>query len=126
MPRFRDLLWVDCCAGLLAGTLVLALSGWLSRLYDLPRGLLVGIALANLAYGTFSFTLARRARRPHALIVVLAAANATWAALCIVAAVHFAGTASVFGMAQLVGEGLLVGGLAALEWRARDRLVVAA
>lgn len=42
------------------------------------------------------------------------------------AALHFAGTASVFGLAQLAGEGLLVGGLAVLEWRARDRLVVAA
>ena len=126
MPRFRDLLWVDCSAGLLAGTLMLALSPWLARLYDLPHALLVGIGVANLAYGTFSFSLARRARRPRALVVTLVIANAAWAVLCIVAAVHFAGTASAFGLAQLAGEGLLVGGLAALEWRARERLLVAA
>ena len=126
LPRPRDLLWVDCGAGLLAGTLMLLLSGWLSRLYALPRGLLVGIGVVNLAYGTFSLSLARRARRPRALVLLLVSGNAAWAALCMVAAAHFAGSASAFGLAQLVGEGLLVGGLAALEWRARERLLVAA
>jgi hypothetical protein len=32
----------------------------------------------------------------------------------------------MFGLAQLIGEGLLVGGLAALEWRSRAQLVLAA
>lgn len=126
MPRPRDLLWVDCTAGLAAGVVVLALSPWLGRLYALPRGLLAGIAVANLAYGTFSFSLARRARRPRALIALLVVANAAWAVLCFIAAVHFSGTASAFGLAHLAGEGVIVGGLAALEWRARGRLVVAA
>jgi hypothetical protein len=116
---------VDCGAAFLAGLAVLSLSGWLSRLYVLPQGLLVGLGAVNLGYGAFSFSLARRARRPRSLIVLLVAANATWAGLCALAAVLLAGTASAFGLAHLVGEGLLVGGLAALEWNQRERLLVA-
>ena len=125
MLLLRKLLWVDCGAGVLAGVVMLSLAGWLSPLYGLPRGLLVGIGAANLGYGAFSFSLARRARRPRSLIVLLVAANATWAGLCGLAAVRFAGTASAFGLAQLVGEGLFVGGLAALEWKQRDQLLLA-
>jgi hypothetical protein len=101
---------------------VLALSGWLSDLYGLPRPLLVGMGVANLAYGTYSGALARRARRPRGAIVLLVLANAAWAGLCGVAAVRLADTASAFGLAHLVGEGAFVGTLAALEWRERERL----
>jgi hypothetical protein len=118
----RKLLWVDSVAGLVVGVAVLCLSAFLGELYALPRELLVASGVANLAYGTFSFTLARRARRPRPLIVLLVAANATWAALCAVAAVLLAGTASAFGLAHIVGEGLFVGALAALEWNQRERL----
>jgi hypothetical protein len=122
----RHLLWIDCGAAALAGLAVLFLSGWLSRLYAVPRGLLVGMGVANLAYGAFSCSLARRARRPRPLLVLLVVANAAWAALCLVAAVRLAGTASAFGLAHLVGEGLFVGALAGLEWSQRARLLRAA
>ena len=118
----RHLLWIDSGAGLSAGVVVLALSGWLSEVYRLPRPLLVGMGLANLAYGAYSGMLARRARRPRGLLLVLVLANATWATLCVLAAVGFADRASAFGLAHLAGEGLFVGGLAALEWRERERL----
>ncbi len=123
MLPLRKLLWVDCGAALLASLAVLSLSGWLARLYALPRGLLVAMGVANLAYGAFSFSLARRAHRPPSLIVLLVMANATWAVLCGIAAVRLAGVASAFGLAHLIGEGLFVGGLAALEWRQRAQLL---
>ena len=44
------------------------------------------MGLANLAYGTFSFSLARRAVRPRALLQLLASANIAWGVLCAVAA----------------------------------------
>ncbi len=119
----RQLLWVDCGAALLAGVTVVALSGWLSELYAVPRALLLGMGAANVCYGAFSGSLARRARRPRALIVLLVAANAAWAGLCGLAAVGLADTASAFGLAHLVGEGVFVGGLAGLEWRERERLL---
>jgi hypothetical protein len=121
----RKLLWVDCGAAALAGVVVVSASAWLSRLYALPQALLVAMGAANLAYGAFSFSLARRARRPRSLIGLLVAANATWAALCGLAAVLLAGPASGFGVAHFVAEGLFVGALAALEWTQREQLLVA-
>ena len=127
-PAFvlRNLLWVDCGAAFLAGLTVLSLSSWLGRVYALPRGLVVGMGAVNLAYGAYSFSLARRARRPRALIVLLVVANGAWAVRCLLAAARLAGTASPFGIAHLVGEGLFVGGLAALEWARREQLLRAA
>jgi hypothetical protein len=59
---------VDCTAAALAGAAVLAFSGWLSRLYALPRDLLLLIGAVNLLYGCYSFSLAVRPRRPRHLI----------------------------------------------------------
>lgn len=122
MNRFRHLLLLDSIAGLTAGVTMLSLSAWLSALYALPRSLLVGIGVANLLYGTYSGSLARRVHRPMRLLIVLVAANGTWAGLCVLAAVRFRDTASPFGLAQLLGESVFVGVLAALEWRHRELL----
>ena len=118
----RDLLWVDCTAGLFVGLGMLALSGWLSALYALPEPLYLVIALANTGYGLFSLSLAVRQERPMSLIIVLVFANATWAALCFVGAVALVGQASFFGLAHILAEGVFVGGLAWLEWKHRERL----
>ena len=120
----RHLLWIDSSAGLLAGLSMLTLSTWLSDLYALPRRLLVTMGVANLLYGTCSGLLAARRRRPSGMIILLVIANATWAVGCLSLALRFAATASGFGLAHLVGEGLLVGGLAVLEWRVRAQLSV--
>lgn len=122
----RNLLWVDCTAGALAGAAVLVLSGWLSTLHALPRELLLFTGAVNLLYACYSFSLARRPRRPRALILLLVFANLGWAAVCLGLAATFAGSASAFGMVHLVGEALFVGGLAALEWRWREQLLTAA
>ncbi|MBC7842442.1 MAG: hypothetical protein H7099_09015 [Gemmatimonadaceae bacterium] len=104
---------------------MLAFSGWLSRLYALPVDLLVVMGVANVVYGTFSFALARRRVRPRALIVCLVMANALWAGSCALAAIMVAATASTFGLTHLLAESVLVGGLAGLEWRNREFLLVA-
>jgi hypothetical protein len=122
----RHLLRIDSLGGLAVGAMVLPLSPWLSTLYAVPQALVVGMGVANLAYGTMSGLLHRRAERPAALIRLLVAANALWGVLCLITAVTLASTASVFGLATLVGEGLYVGGLAVLEWRAREALRYAA
>lgn len=121
----RGLLWVDCTAGGLAGVAMLALNGWLSRLYALPQGLLVFMGAVNLLYACYSFSLAIRAQRPISLIKLLAFANAAWVFVCLGLAVYGGGQASVFGIAHLVGEAMFVGALAALEWRWREQLVSA-
>lgn len=119
----KHLLWIDCIAAALAGSAVLLLMPWLPRWYGLPPGLLQAVGVANLLYGSFSFALAVQHRRPRALIQVLVVANAGWAMVCVAMAAHFLGTATLFGLAHLVGEALFVGGLAACEWRWRSLLL---
>lgn len=122
-PRLpRMLLWIDCTAGLTVGALVLALTPWLSRLYAIAPAIVTTMGIANLAYGTFSLSLARRRVRPPALITTLVVANGAWAVLCVIAAAVLAPTASALGVGQLLFEALCVGGLAALEWRHRALL----
>ncbi len=118
----RKLLWVDCIAAAMAGVLMLSLSGWLSRLYALPRSLLLVVAGVNLMYGAYSFSLARQARRKPALIKLLVFGNATWSVVCLGLAALFWREASSFGLAQLVGEAIFVGALAAMEWMQRHEL----
>lgn len=122
----RKLLWVDCIGAAVVGVAVLALSGWLSELHGLPRGLLLFTGTVNLLYGTYSFSLARRDRRPLFLLRILVLANAVWACVCVGLVVTFGTDATAFGIVHLGGEALYVGGLAALEWRWRYVLLTAA
>ena len=122
----KKLLWIDCGAGALAGVAMLALGGWLSGLYGLPRRLLLFMGAVNLLYASYSFTLATRSRRPRPLIHLLVFANLGWTAVCLVLAAVFARSASVFGIGHLVGEALFVGTLASLEWKWREQLLTAA
>ena len=99
--------------------LVLFLLDALAGLFALPRELVRVMGIANLAYAAVSFTLAMSARRGRVpFLRVVAAANLAWGVVCFALAVAFAAEASGFGLAQLIGEGLFVGGLGALEWRA--------
>lgn len=118
----RKPLWVDCIAAAIAGVLVLALSGWLSRLHALPRDLLLFIGVVNLLYACYSFSLARRATRALWQIKLLVYANAGWALACLGIVMAFRSTISPFGILHLVGEAVFVGGLAAVEWHQRARL----
>ena len=99
--------------------LVLFLLDALAGLFALPRELVRVMGIANLAYAAVSFTLAMSARRGRVpFLRVVAAANATASAKQTTPHARFAAEASGFGLAQLIGEGLFVGGLGALEWRA--------
>ena len=124
MDYRRNLLWIDGLAALIAGILMLVLSGWLSWLYELPYGLLIFMGCINLAYSCYSLSLARRATRPIQLIWLLVAANSFWAIVCFVLAYHHGADASWFGLAHFIGEGIFVGALAFLEFRWRRMLLV--
>jgi hypothetical protein len=114
MRIIRSLLWIDCIAGALVGLLVLLFGEWLSRLYLLPPAILYFMALANLLYATYSFSLAKRRTRPRALIILLVGANGAWTFVCLGLATHFFETATFLGIGLLVGEAIFVGGLAGL------------
>jgi hypothetical protein len=118
----QRILWLDCVGGAAAGCTVMLLASWLSGIYQIPESLVIGNAVANLAYACFSFLLATWQGRPTWLVVLLAGANASWTAVCLVATFWFAGTASIFGLAHILFEGLYVAWLAHVEWSMRHRL----
>lgn len=116
--QIRPLLWFDCAAGGVAGVAMLALSGLLAPLFGVPRALLVTTALVNLAYGAFSFSLARQVEAPRRRVSALVIANFAWTAVCVGLAAYFASPGAWLGAGYLFGEGLFVGLLAAAEARA--------
>ncbi len=119
--RYR-LLRIDSQAGITVGVVALLLSNWLHAWYQLPQNFIYFLALANITYGCYSFSLLIRSKRPKILIMLLVVANLTWALLCLRWVIVFRQTASPFGLAHLLLETLFVGGLACLEWRWRELL----
>ncbi len=119
------LLWIDCAGGLIAGGLMFALHPWLAVLFALPEELLRFIATANLVYGSYSLSLVKMPRlRTLGRIRALAIANMLWGVGCMAMGAHYLDVASPFGLLQLFGEGVFVGGLGMVEWQARERLVL--
>ena len=111
------LLWLDCTAAAVGGTAMLLLAGLLAPLLGLPRGLIVCNGCVNLAYGAFSFSLARQPSPPLSRVNALVVANFAWAGVCLLGALFFASRGIWLGAAYLLGEAVVVGGLAAIEAR---------
>jgi len=122
LPSLRALLWFDCTAAAVAGVAMFALSGWLAPRFGLPRALLVTTALVNLAYGTFSYYLARQPAAPARHVRALVVANFAWTAVCVALAAYFAGPGRWLGAGYVLAEGLFVGALATVEARAARAL----
>ena len=118
-----DLIWGDGFAGAVVGVLMLVLASPLSVWYQVPRDFLIFMGIVNLAYAAYSLSLARRPRRPMAMILFLICANGIWGALCLWWAFDFRETAGWLGIGHFIIEGLFVGGLAVWEWCWRESLV---
>lgn len=96
---------------------MLALAGLLAPLFGLSRGVVVFIGLVNLAYGAFSFSLARRPSPARGRVRALVTANLLWVGVCVVMAIYFAGPGSWLGASYMLAEGFFVGVLATVEAR---------
>jgi hypothetical protein len=120
--RGLRLLRFDSGAGLLAGTMVLLFAQWLSVWFQLPAALLYATGAVNILYGLYSGRLAWRASRGRApsrtALRILVCGNAAWLPVCLALAAITWPYASWLGSAHLVGEGLFVGTLAAVEAKA--------
>ena len=125
MDARPTLLWIDGGAAFVGGMVVLLICGWLAKWYELPRALILTIGLINLAYASFSLSLAARKRRPKNLIAFLVIANLSWAVVCLALAFIWRETVTFFGFIHLIGEAIFVAGLASSEWRWRALLLTA-
>ena len=117
--RIRTILHIDSMGGLAAGFIVLLLHGILAQWYGLPERIVLFIALANIAYGSYSGGLVLYTRLkalPHRRsIFVLIAANLLWPLVCVILLVMNKVSISFWGTGHLLLEGLYVGLLGALE-----------
>lgn len=120
----RKILWIDSLGALATGLAMLFLSDWLSALYGLSAGFVIGHAFVHLTYGTYSFSLAVRKRRPMQLLLILIFANAAWGSFCLIFVITITGSASDFAVGHFVLEGLYVGTLAVIEWNQREALAI--
>lgn len=93
--------------------------------FRLPRRLLVTITAANIAYSATAASLASRPGRTRTSVRAMATANAVWGFVCIGLVLRRRRTASAAGLLHLVGEAVLVGILAAAEFRSVDVLAPA-
>ena len=125
MDARPKLLWIDGGAAFVGGMVVLLICGWLAKWYELPRALILTIGLINLAYASFSLSLAARKRRSKNLIAFLVIANLSWAVVCLALAFIWRETVTFFGFIHLIGEAIFVAGLAYSEWRWRELLLTA-
>ena len=116
------ILWLDCIGGLVVGTVVLIFASLLSDWEGLPKTTVQFMAIANLAYGSYSFYVTTRRQRPLSLVTILSVANIVWLPVCIVIVALFANQITGLGMLHLLGEGLYVAGLGVVEWRMRETL----
>ncbi|MEM8710356.1 MAG: hypothetical protein AAGG01_05350 [Planctomycetota bacterium] len=119
------ILFLDSIGGLLVGAVVLIAHGWLASWYGFPEKIVLFTGFANLAYGTFSGSLALRSQRPVSLITLLASANMLWTFACVGILLRHGAEASVFGVLHVAAEGVYVGALGLVEWRWRERIASA-
>lgn len=121
LTRARRLLWLDSLGALAAGALVLTLAAPLAALHRLPGEVILASALANLAYGSYSGSLATvatlRGTAPRPGVMLLVAANLIWTLVCVVLLARHRGAATLTGWLHIGGEGLYVAALALLEAR---------
>jgi hypothetical protein len=119
----RQLPWLDAMAGLTVGVLVLILRDFLTGFYGLSPGVVTFIGAGNAGYALFGSTLGALRERPRALLYWLVFANFSWSAVCVLLAVEVWASASIFGLAHIIAEGLFVAGLALLEIRYRREIL---
>ena len=123
-PRWTNRLpWIDACAALTAGVLMLLLRGVLSDFYGLSVRFITVIALVNMAYSIPGFTLGRLRPRPRWLLHVLIAANLSWTCICVLLALRAPDTITFWGYGHILGEGAFVATLALFEWRHRRAIL---
>lgn len=113
----RRVLWVDTTLGGLTALVGLFFPARLTDLLGLPLDLIIVLAVVTLAYAVTALTIAVQASLPILLVRVLGWANWFWTVVSTVLLLRHFAAATVFGVAFLVLQIFVVGGLAYLEGR---------
>lgn len=113
----RKLLWVDALLGGVTAGIGLAFSAVLARWLGLSTTFVTAVAVVNLLYALLAFSLARKAPLPIKLVRTLINANWAWAAVSVLLLMFHLKQSTALGLAFLVLQIPVVGGLAYIEGR---------
>ena len=80
------------------------------------------MGIANLVYGFYSLYVTTQKPRPLRLVQILAVANMAWLIACLSIATFFWQEISILGLVHVVGEGIYVAALGAVEWKFQKNL----
>ena len=119
----KYILHVDGIAGTSTGLLLLLFQNIASDFYQLPKGLILFLAGANLCYGINALRLALMRNRKLNEVTALAIANFLWAVTCAGMLLTYYEQASIFALLFISAECIFVAMLGLCEWRYRFLLV---
>ncbi|WP_182283626.1 hypothetical protein [Comamonas testosteroni] len=116
-PRFlRHVMWADAASCAVTGALQLVVTQTLVDLTGLPAALLTGTGLFLLAYASAAAWMARRQPLPRTLIGLVALGNLGWAIGCAILVFASGLALSVWGLAWVAAQAVVVLVLADLQW----------
>ncbi|WP_171040252.1 hypothetical protein [Pseudoalteromonas sp. S2755] len=105
------------------GLTVLLFHSMIGAIYHIPEQTIIFIAVSNLLYGWYSFSLAIQKSRSIKRLQLLVFGNLFWAFVCVGVVVQYFNVASLIGIAFIVCEAMFVIMLAYFEWNYRYELV---
>lgn len=117
LPVLKRILWADCLLG--GGTAIIGLLCYpvLVDFLDLPANHIIIISAVTLAYALLALYLALESPLSVLLLRILVYANWVWAIISVGLLFFHFNNATSFGIAFLILQVVVVGGLAYLEGR---------
>lgn len=111
----RTILWIDAVMGSVTALVGLLFFSWLTNLLGLPAIVLLFISTITLLYAFVAIRLAIQPIPSIRLLNVLIYANWFWTVVSLLLFLKYYGLATSFGVAFLILQILVVGGLAFAE-----------
>lgn len=116
-PLLKKILWADCLLGIGTAIIGLLLYPVLVDFLGLPSRHIVIISVVTMIYGLLALSLTFQNPIPVFLLRVLVYANWIWTFISVGLLIFHFNTATAFGIAFLILQVVVVGGLAYLEGR---------
>ncbi|MGE8497097.1 MAG: hypothetical protein ACN6O6_06265 [Pseudomonas sp.] len=115
-PLLRNALLADGLLGISAGLLLVLNANWMVGFLDLPRMLLMASGLFLLPLGGLLFWLSRQPQLHRLVVWAVITLNGLWVIESVMLLVLGWVTPNAFGYVFIIGQAVVVGLLADLQW----------
>ncbi|MGE8361700.1 hypothetical protein [Pseudomonas sp.] len=115
-PLLRNALLADGLLGISTGLLLVLSANWLVGFLDLPRLLLMASALILLPLGGLLFWLSRQPQLHRLAVWAVITLNTLWVIESVMLLVLGWVSPNLFGYTFIIGQAMVVGLLAELQW----------